>query len=344
MNPIVGQKEQPQNTLSRAWLYGPIVLITVVVTLLMAEVGLRAVAFVTHNVRGATYDPELGWRLVSGITKKDAQWAHELPAQTNSHGWRDDDFTAKKPSGITRVVALGDSFTFGFGVDFGQRFSEVLERDVQRFEVLNLGVFAYGTDQEVRVYELYGSKYQPDIVILNVYLGNDIEDLRMKQRHSWPKPYFLLSDSGLAVIKPKRSWSVFARNQSYIAELLIRLIETANAKPRYADELRDANMVPVFYALLERLENDVKTNNAKLLIVLIHPQQTTYQERVANSRISSELLRRQHNVLDLHSGFEELAAAGRELYLPDGHWNPAGHQLAADMIRVDMVNRGWISP
>jgi len=334
---------KPGNVDKRTWLKWFVPVFTALVMLLLAEFGLRAASFAMNKVRGSTYDPELGWRLVAGITKKDYQWCDQLPATTNSAGWRDAEHTLEKPNGVTRIVALGDSFTFGYGVDFGQRFTEFLEESMSRAEVINMGVFAYGTDQEVRVYELYGRQYKPDIVILNVYLGNDIDDLRMKVIHSWPKPYFVPESDGLRLVKPEQAWSIFIRTHSYLAELLLQLLERGKRFSSMADELRDADMVKLFYALVGRLSAETTADNAKLLVVLYYPRDATAEEQALYKNISRELSAQGHAVLDLHSVFNGLTAMTSALYLEDGHLSPAGHRLAAEMIRKEFVGRRWVS-
>ncbi|MBU1849701.1 MAG: hypothetical protein KKH40_03155, partial [Nanoarchaeota archaeon] len=44
------------------------------------------------------------------------------------------------------------------------------------YEVINLGVSGYGTDQELILLQKEGLKYNPDVVILGFYLENDKPD------------------------------------------------------------------------------------------------------------------------------------------------------------------------
>src|SRR5438093_3987526 len=90
-------------------------------TLMLAVVegAVRLLAKVTHRERGMHFDPELGWRPMPNVHKIGQVWGVARPASSNSLGWRDRERTVQKPNGRHRVIALGDSMTFGVSVDDG---------------------------------------------------------------------------------------------------------------------------------------------------------------------------------------------------------------------------------
>ena len=90
----------------------------------------------------------------------------------------------------TRIVVIGDSYTFGEGVNDDRTFAAGLERMVEHCEVLNLGVHGYGTDQQLLRLELDGLKYRPDIVLLGYY-EDDVPRNRLSFR-DYQKPHFSL--------------------------------------------------------------------------------------------------------------------------------------------------------
>ena len=53
-------------------------------------------------------------------------WGVVRPARSNSKGWRDAERSYSRPEGKRRAVALGNSFTFGVGVDDGERYTDLL--------------------------------------------------------------------------------------------------------------------------------------------------------------------------------------------------------------------------
>lgn len=99
----------------------------------------------------------------------------------NPQALRDDrSIPNEKAAGTTRIVMLGDSVTFGFGVPLEQTTARLLEgtlnaRDPhRRVEVLNTGVGNYNTSMEVAYFLAEGRRFNPDVVILNFFV-NDAE-------------------------------------------------------------------------------------------------------------------------------------------------------------------------
>lgn len=84
---------------------------------------------------------------------------------TNGKGLRDREYDYDKPSGVTRVLAFGDSFTFGSGLADAERFTEVAEDTLHGVEILNMGVPGYSLDQMLLSFLAQGVKYHPDIIV-----------------------------------------------------------------------------------------------------------------------------------------------------------------------------------
>lgn len=62
----------------------------------------------------------------------------------NSKGVRDREYTYERPAGFVRFLALGDSFTFGEGVPYGRRFTDIPEERIDGIEIINMGVPGFG--------------------------------------------------------------------------------------------------------------------------------------------------------------------------------------------------------
>src|SRR5262249_32019985 len=97
--------------------------------------------------------------------------------ETNADGQRDDvNHALAKDPRRTRIVFLGDSFTFGWGLELQYTFVKQLQSllGTERWEVINLGVPSYTTVDEVALFGISGLKYDPDLVVL-MYHPNDPE-------------------------------------------------------------------------------------------------------------------------------------------------------------------------
>lgn len=103
--------------------------------------------------------------------------------RTNPLGCRGPAVAVPKPAGTFRILLLGDSVAFGWGVDDEVTFARRLEREwndgkpARRLEVVNTGHPMYDTNQEAAVLRRLGAQLQPDLVLL-VYVVNDVEPTR----------------------------------------------------------------------------------------------------------------------------------------------------------------------
>lgn len=107
----------------------------------------------------------------------------------SEQGFRDN-FVAAKLPGEFRILMLGDSFTFGYGVESAQTIPKVLEKILQsrmpdrKVTVINAGVEGYAPWQEHLLLKRKGISLEPDLVILQTFTNNDISDsLTRKGKH-----------------------------------------------------------------------------------------------------------------------------------------------------------------
>jgi hypothetical protein len=102
------------------------------------------------------------------------------PCRTNEHGFRGPPLARQKPPNGYRVVVLGDSVAFGWGVQESECFPRVLERLLQdalpgrTVQVVNTSVPGYNTAMEVETLVDKGLVFAPDLVVLSV-VGNDLD-------------------------------------------------------------------------------------------------------------------------------------------------------------------------
>jgi lysophospholipase L1-like esterase len=92
----------------------------------------------------------------------------------------------RKPDGTLRVIALGDSWTFGVGVEAEETWPSQLEKALaakgRTVEVLNTGVSGYETYHEALRYRREFRAFEHDVVVVGYYPVNDVHDKRRKYR------------------------------------------------------------------------------------------------------------------------------------------------------------------
>jgi lysophospholipase L1-like esterase len=103
-----------------------------------------------------------------------------IEVSTNEFGLRDEPIPPKRPSEF-RILILGDSVTFGWGVPQDQTYPAQLQKNLKKypknFRVINAGVSGYNTVQEYAYLNNGGLSLRPDLILL-MYTSNDIEHYR----------------------------------------------------------------------------------------------------------------------------------------------------------------------
>ncbi|MGA1622534.1 MAG: SGNH/GDSL hydrolase family protein [Synechocystis sp.] len=126
-------------------------------------------------------DPHRGHRLIPNMT---ARWRHEGNGlvKINAEGLRDRHYEVEKPPQTYRIVVLGDSFSEAIQLDADKTFWSEMERRLpdcaalagKTVEVINFGVGDYGTTQAYMTLKHQALSYQPDLVLLALFTGNDL--------------------------------------------------------------------------------------------------------------------------------------------------------------------------
>lgn len=118
------------------------------------------------------------------VLPKDCRMDHYFPGKwhyvytINSYGYRGPQISVSNHYPRKNIVILGDSYAFGTGVQDGEAFADVLQRDLKgQFDVINLGVGGYGLTQEIRRYYEFGQLYRPSYVILQFCQNDPMDNL-----------------------------------------------------------------------------------------------------------------------------------------------------------------------
>ncbi len=172
--------------------------------LIGVEAVLRLAASRSENF--FAHHPIYGWFHIPGREGWFASREFRTRVTINSKGLHDREFSYQKEAGVFRILVLGDSMMDAMQVNGRDSFSKVLERLLEqdsrgRFEVINAGVNAWGTANELLFFRHEGYKYQPDLVLLAFCTCNDIANNSDELSHdlgfSGPVPVFRLAADGL---------------------------------------------------------------------------------------------------------------------------------------------------
>ncbi|HET6204096.1 MAG TPA: GDSL-type esterase/lipase family protein [Planctomycetota bacterium] len=124
-------------------------------------------------------DEAAGVRLARNFRARHKTPDYDIEIRTNARGFRGPEL-GRKPEGGRRILALGDSFGFGHGVEAEEAYPAVLERVLrdrgEKVEVVNAGVPGYGTSNEFGLLAAEAPSLDPDVVVLGFYVGNDFRN------------------------------------------------------------------------------------------------------------------------------------------------------------------------
>jgi lysophospholipase L1-like esterase len=308
----------------RAWL----VACSAIAILAVMEVVLRAAGY--GNVEVYAPDQDLLWRLKPN--QKTVTKIGQKHVRINSHGLRDREFAQVKPPGTVRILALGDSCTYGWGVGQEETYAKVLERKLnrngggERYEVINAGVIGYSLAQELKYLVKDGAAWNPDLVLVS---------------HTFNEGNRVNPDSAPA-IKEKVFASMRLKNvlrnialyhfvvEYNFAEQYAKLAARITEDPTWIDE--------EYFARYERqLQEIVDFTRAREMAVAFLITVTKHQvdgDPVVYSRHQQAMMRvGERNgvpVVNLLEPFRK--ERHRDLYLDGGHPAEVGHQIMAETI------------
>ena len=345
--------------------------------LLLAELLLPRI--VTVEQATLEYDQLLGFR---GRPDLSIPWTREVEGPprvvtTNSRGFHDRERTPRPAPGSRRILFLGDSFLEAYQVDIEANFSQRLGRDLTgrgagEYEVVNWGVHGYGLGSHFLAVRERVAGWNPDCVVLVLFLGNDLQD-NFAPLASASVPRFETADGELTHIPAPpyspRSWlrdKVLAR--SAVARLVWKYAVKTN--PGIAALARDAgmiatpdlagseahlrDMIAVAGRLLEGIAGHLRQREIRLFVYLI-PDPLLLQDAIDIRRYRRDsgaprpVFRRNRERIEA-GVLEALArlnidyAYPRELFIEQieggngiyhggyGHFTALGHELSARLL------------
>jgi hypothetical protein len=116
----------------------------------------------------------------------------------NALGYPGPDIAADRKPGVVRVAALGDSFAVGPAVPFTENYLTLLQQSSPGVEVCNFGVSGAGPREYRAVLARDGWPVRPDLVLVSVFVGNDITEALPTPRRLDPRGHalYLLCERG----------------------------------------------------------------------------------------------------------------------------------------------------
>lgn len=270
----------------------------------------------------------------------------------NSTGLRDTEHSFKKPKNTYRILGLGDSFTYGYGVSFEQTYLYQLEKMLSHknstgtnIEIIKAGMPGYWPEPERILLEKYGMQYMPDLVLVG-FTPRDVTD----------------TFSGNASYKVSRDGylmpgGVFSNlsNQLYVHSHFFRLLITKlwrvfkfNFFDRWSAIYQNHGFHEKDWLKIENeylaMLSIVKKAGANLVIVHIPeiiPLQNNVDKSYPSRRLSNWCQSNGVSFIDVLPAMEEKHNID-SFYWKEGHCNAKGHTMIAKTIAAFLLKRGLL--
>jgi hypothetical protein len=333
-------------------------LTNIALTLVLAEVALRAWA-VAAGTSLLIRDNLDAYRLVPGRDYGSGLCGNRL-------GYPGLELIAEKMPGVLRIAAVGDSFSLGPPVAFADCYLTRLATEMPGAEVGNFGVSGAGLPEYREILERDVWPVQPDVVLLAIFVGNDITESLPRPRSLDPRHHalYLICQRGWKLararwqsspeqnLEPSNRLAAPALSPEIFCEVEARRLAVClkATSPSMAKKWRNA---------LDDLDGIVQACRRRtipLAVVLIPDEfqvnEAVLQDAIKESgfgreeldlegpqrRLKAFLAERSVPCLDLLPAFRAVP----DTYAPfDTHWNVAGNHLAAREIAAWLPTQGF---
>ena len=280
-----------------------------------AEAALRLYAsYVTKRDQLFRSDAQTGWSnapnlVTTRVNAAGEQWS----IRTDQNGQR---LFAQNPRSRHKLLILGDSLSFGEGVNVEDRFDVKMLSSLPDARVINTGTMGFGTDQEYVAFRNWKHLLESGDIVLIVLNQSDYFDVLRRHFGGRAKPYVEKVDGALVLRPPPlrllERWS----NWSRVASLVARFTE-----PRDQKSLDLGQSIEIIRFILGRIREEVPTG-AK--VVLAH--QGTSDFLGPKLGLSSAMF---CQFADVCVDLDGVLSTESVHLLPDGHWSASGHAAVA---------------
>ena len=256
------------------------------------------------------------------------------------------DFVNKK------IMFIGDSFTYGKGVNDHETFAYKLQQELIKdsVEIINAGVEGRGTDHALRSYQFYKDKYQPNTVIYFAHF-NDLADNFRNEYYNvtndstlTPKNFENLTGGIKKKLQKSKVYNWLISHSHFFSLLKVVLVnfimpDQVVGYQKGIDMNKAKNLTSIY---IEQLRKEVEADGRKLLVYYI-PAINDINARIKGEQTEQEAFFDNYfrdkdiKFYNLSADFIDSGETNilKHFYLLEGHWNPKGHQLVAEKLKTD---------
>lgn len=319
---------------------------------LILEVTFRAFNLVQLQDDNLVNDNYLGYKIKPNLDTV-IYTPEKIPfrLKTTSLGFDGIGFRDDGSEGKPDIVTIGDSFTFALGVNSSDSWPKLLENDLQK-NVINMGVWGYGTISEERILERYGIQLKPKLVILDFAVNDFSDSYNFLQTTSPSKPLPDFLRDNVAIYRflwqrlgeLKHDTEIINYKDENLTFQFWPQPALKNISPKFERVATGEKFAKESILRIAKMAND---NGAQFVIVILPAKEQVYWHIVKNlipnpgeytydypdDSILAFCKENNLKCLDLRPQFKEHALKGEQLFFPvDSHYNIQGNALIAEEV------------
>ena len=291
------------------------------VTPFAAEAALRLyTSYVAKPARLFRSDAQTGWSnrpnlLTTLINAAGEAWS----IRTDENGQR---LIAQAPGSRRRILILGDSLSFGEGIDIKNRFDAKMLASLPGVSVINTSTMGYGTDQEYVAFQNWKHLLEPGDTVLIMLNESDYFDVLRQRFFGRAKPYvekvhgsFVLRPPSIPLLERWSDWSLVAR-------VAARLVDRSSSGS-VSERLEPGQSIEIIRFILGRIREEVPSG---VRVVLAHHGSRDFLGPKLG--LSSTIF---CQFADVCIDLDDVLTDPVHL-LPDDHWTASGHAAVAQAL------------
>ena len=261
-----------------------------------------------------------------------AYYWHGILHIHNKRGMRRAEPFPPKKNDVFRIMLVGDSLTYGYGVEEENTYGRIIERilsEEYHFEVFNLGICGFQSSDIAKIVLEFAPILKPDLFVygisLNDFLPSGIVQYKSNRRWPFPLPGYI-------------KFRLF--HQTYIGKLFERaydqlLIRIGIRRDFYDDILKKfKNYQGRFADDLLRMNSFVVKNGFPPILAVVFHQYPVYSGRGHRiARIAEAAAQKAGmKIVPVDIYFKKYDGQRMQISKWDGHPNRKAHRILAEML------------
>jgi lysophospholipase L1-like esterase len=340
-------------------------LIAILISLLflatILEIGLRVAGYSPGNVNYLSsfheFDEKVGHRGRKNFVGRFKRPEFDTSIIHNSSGFRRQEFlTTQKENSCKRTIhVFGDSFVWGWGVDQGEGFTDLLNKAMPDTCVRNYGIISTGTVAQYVLFDTEVKKnIKPGDLVLLMFYSNDFDDNVWKGKVRGD-----VTNGTVTILNEEKPFNTLKdriERASYLFNYLsykVNLYQLVRKlKKTDEDHARQGTFAPsdkryvIARHFMEAFNRDTQASGARFITAYIATQAEMNETATNKPNMRANADRFHKAFLDISASlgvesvdllpklqeYKKMAGNIKLTFKVDEHWNPAGHKAAAQII------------